>query len=115
MLAVKINEIDDVSQIVQIDLKGIMLNIDGQPHGPIALYFNLKFAFGFIYRVYRQLSLALAREEADIDVAFVAVLVVGYFELIDCGLAVHLHFVFLLIVGVHVETYFLEVDVVLFY
>ena len=53
-----------------------MLNIDGQPHRPIALNFNFQFALGFIKGVYGQFSLAPAREETDIDVAFVTVLVV---------------------------------------
>lgn len=79
MLAIEIYEIYNVSKVVQIDLEGVVLNIDGQPHGPIALYFNLKFALRFIEGVDGQFPLAPAREEADIDVAFVAVLVVGYF------------------------------------
>ena len=35
--------------------------------------------------------------------------------MVDSGLAVHFHFVFLLVIGMHVEADFLEVDVVFFY
>ena len=39
---------------------------------------------------------------------------IGYCELLDSGAAVDLHLIGLLVIGMHVEAYFMDMDVVLF-